>query len=154
MHNSCYPQVLITIVLIVAHQDLLQSAAHTMVHETQPVRDRSRSRDPSEGTQPILKVLPPDSRNWMVLEIAPRQDSEHAPVLKLTITLPNGVKKTLDLVRQTRTMKVYVNPDPQGCDEWEVGNQTWYVMTDPRPAADRDAPDPRAEAATRYWEEI
>ena len=63
----------------------------------------------------------------MVLEVAPTQESDCPHVLSMKVSLPNGVKKSLDLVRQTKTLKVYVNPDPFGYDEWDVGGQVFYV---------------------------
>ena len=143
-----------------------------MVQKSQTSGDRSRSRSPSGEARPILTVLPNDSRNWMVLEMAPRRPSEAAMVMKLKITLPNGVKKDLDLVRQTRTMTVYVNPDPHECDEWEVGGQVFYVGTasnDPPPRTEREVPAQRNQGSSRpsstddaapgshqssYWDEI
>ena len=63
----------------------------------------------------------------MVFEVAPRQESEKPHVLSIEVSLPNGVMKSLDLVSQTKTLKVYVNPDPFGYDEWDVGGQVFYV---------------------------
>ena len=99
-----------------------------MEQETQPARDSIRMMNPLTGEREILKVLPPDSRNWMVFEVAPRQESEKPHVLTLEVPLPNGVmKKTIQLVSQTKTLKVYVNPDPFGYDEWHVGGQVFHV---------------------------
>ena len=116
-------------------------------------RSRDRSRSPSiwtiqeEPEHPaILRVLPPDSRNWMVLEVAPRLADETPVILKLKITLPSGAKKTLELVRQTGVLTVNVNPDPHGFDEWTVGGQTFYVKTDPQASEERSAPDPAPNA--------
>ena len=64
----------------------------------------------------------------MVFEVAPRQESEKPHVLSLEVPLPNGVMKSLELVSQTKTLKVYVNPDPFGYDEWDIGGQVFYVM--------------------------
>ena len=69
----------------------------------------------------------------MVLEVAPRSASERHMVMVMKVSLPNGAKKTLELVRQTKTMKVYVNPDPLGADEWDMDGQVFQVMTGPPP---------------------
>ena len=115
-------------------------------------RSRSRSRSSSNGIQAIwaiqeepefdaiLKVLPPDNRGWLVFEVAPRRNDESPVVLKLRLTLPNGAKKVLELVRQTNVMKVNVNPDPEGFDEWTVNGQTFYVQTDPRAGEEVNLP--------------
>ena len=82
----------------------------------------------------------------MVLEVAPRLTAETPLVLKLKMTLPNGVKKTLELVRQTQVLKVNVNPDPLGFDEWVVGGEMYYVMSDPEETDEQSTPCPTAEA--------
>ena len=101
------------------------------------LRPRSRSSSPSNGIgaiwaiqeepeyDAILKVLHPDSRGWLVFELAPRRADASPVVLKLKVTLPSGAKKFIELVRQTNVMKVNVNPDPEGFDEWTVNGQTF-----------------------------
>jgi hypothetical protein len=75
----------------------------------------------------------------MVLELTPRLASEPALVMKLQVRLQNGIVRRLELVRQTVSMKVYVNPDPLGYDEWEIpsgGGEVYYVMTNSSPSRD------------------
>ena len=91
----------------------------------------------------------------MVLEVAPRSASERHMVMVMKVSLPNGAEKTLELVRQTKTMKVYVNPDPLGFDEWDIGGQVFQVMTGPRSSEDRSAAAIAADNfRDAYWEEI
>ena len=37
--------------------------------------------------------------------------------------------KELELLQQTEEMKVYVNPDKEGFDEWAFGNERLFVQT-------------------------
>ena len=98
----------------------------------------------------------------MVFEVAPRSASERPMVLVLKVTLPNRAEKTPELVRQTKTLKVYVNPDPLGYDEWDIGSQVFQIMTGPRPSGDQNVLDSMAGAAAiasanyreAYWAEI
>ena len=97
----------------------------------------------------------------MVFELAPRSASERPTVLVLKVTLPNRAEKTLELVRQTKTLKVYVNPDPLGYDEWDIGGQVFQIMS-PQPSGDQNVLDSMAGAAAiasanyreAYWAEI
>ena len=97
----------------------------------------------------------------MVFEVAPISASERPTVLVLKVTLPNRAEKTLELVRQTKTLKVYVNPDPLGHDEWDIGGQVLLIMTGSRPSGDQNVLDSMAGAAAiasakyreAYWAE-
>jgi len=97
----------------------------------------------------------------MVFELAPRSASERPTVLVLKVTLPNRAEKTLELVRQTKTLKVYVNPDSLGYDEWDIGGQVFQIMS-PQPSGDQNVLDSMAGAAAiasanyreAYWAEI
>jgi len=70
--------------------------------------------------QSPLSVLPNDSRGWMVLEVAAQQESRPKTMLKFKVHPDGGQPKQLVLVFQRTKMRVYVNPDPLGLDEWEM----------------------------------
>ena len=62
-----------------------------------------------------------DDRDWQVFQLSPQvrvMGEEVTPGKTFTIRLQH---KTVELVQQEEEMRVYVNPDPQGPDEWEVG---------------------------------
>ena len=46
--------------------------------------------------------------------------------------------KELELLQQTEEMKVYVNPDKEGFDEWAIGNQRMLVGS-PKPQSRTEA---------------
>ena len=46
--------------------------------------------------------------------------------------------KDLELLQQTEEMKVYVNPDKKGCDEWAIGNERLLVGS-PNPQSRTEA---------------
>ena len=57
-----------------------------------------------------------DSRGWIVIDVPPKSPIEGPIFLDKIIS-----GKRLVLVRQEEdTMRVYVNPDRNGWDEWEV----------------------------------
>ena len=81
----------------------------------------------------LVDILPIDSKGWMVLELAPRSINEAPQVLKLEITTSDGIVKVISLVRQLATLRVHVNPDPKGADEWVMNDQMFQVICDPEP---------------------
>ena len=78
--------------------------------------------------QSLLSVLPNDSRGWMVLELAAQQESRPTTILKLKIHPDGGRPKQLELVCQRTKMRVYVNPDPLGNDEWEMPPESGQII--------------------------
>ena len=56
-----------------------------------------------------------DSRGWIVIDVPPQSPTE-GPIFLDTIIS----NKPLVLVRQRESMRVYVNPDRNKADEWEV----------------------------------
>ena len=46
--------------------------------------------------------------------------------------------KEFELLQQTEEMKVYVNPDKEGFDEWAIGNQRLLVGS-PKPQSRTEA---------------
>ena len=80
--------------------------------------------------QPLLSRLPNDNRGWMVLELAAQPGSGPTTIVKLKVHPEGGHPKHLELVCQATKMRVYVNPDPLGIDEWEIppeSGQIFYV---------------------------
>ena len=80
--------------------------------------------------QSLLSRLPNDNRGWMVLELAAQPGSGPTTIVKLKVHPEGGHPKQLELVCQTTKMRVYVNPDPLGNDEWEMppeSGQIFYV---------------------------
>jgi hypothetical protein len=112
-----------------------------MEQRTKQARNRNkvRSRSPHVTTtqegydlSAILKILPLDSRGWMVIEVASRPSAEAPMIVKLEVTMPNGIMKALELVRQAEVLKVNVNPDPLGFDEWIMKGQMFFVQSKPK----------------------
>ena len=90
------------------------------------------SGDPSNsaGYQPTkLPTDARDERGWRVFDVPPVCRYG----MKLVVNIDN---KKLELVRQTQWMRVYVNPDIYGPDEWEVppssGNK-WKIISPDAP---------------------
>ena len=88
----------------------------------------------------VLDVLPPDGKGWLVLEVAPRCATEVPQVLKVKVSTQVGVVKVISLVRQLATLRVHVNPDPHGYDEWIMNDQMFKVLSEPEPHDDRSSP--------------
>ena len=79
--------------------------------------------------QPLLSMLPSDNRGWMVLELAAQPESGPTSIVKLTVLPPEGGQpKHLELVCQATKMRVYVNPDPVGVDEWEIPSESGQIF--------------------------
>ena len=78
--------------------------------------------------QSPLSVLPNDSRGWMVLELAAQPESRPKTILKLKVHPDGGQPKQLELVCQRTKMRVYVNPDPLGNDEWEMPPESGQII--------------------------
>ena len=99
-------------------------------------KNRGRIHNPhavpdSPHYTPVLEVLPPDSKGWLVLKVAPRCAAEVPQVLKVKVTTQSGVEKVVSLVRQLATLRVHVNPDPLGFDEWIMNDQMFQVLSEP-----------------------
>ena len=100
--------------------------------------------DQEEGVMvvPIVVYMGRDDRQWRVFWMSPmaqEEGEEDAPRIIVRIRLP---EKTLELVQQAVAMEVFVNPDPQGFDEWEVDGKRLFIMS-PQPG------ERRAEVAVR-----
>ena len=81
----------------------------------------------SEG----LSVLPlPDHRGWTVIEVEPLPETT---TFKLQVRFANNSFKNLKLVSQTLPLRVYVNPEPDQPDEWEIpaGGGTVFLVLSP-----------------------
>ena len=75
-----------------------------------------------------------DERGWFVLVVSPMEGPEAER--KIFKNKLHG--KELELVQQTAVMKVYVNLDKEGCDEWAIGNERWLVGS-PEPQSRTEA---------------
>ena len=71
---------------------------------------------PSSPTQG-LSVLLPDKRGWQVIEV---EALPGVKIFKVEIRVANNSFKKLQLVSQKSSLRVYVNPDLDQPDEWEV----------------------------------
>ncbi len=72
----------------------------------------SRS-SPTKG----LSVLLPDNRGWQVIEV---EVFPETVIFKVEIQVANNTFKKLELLSQQLRLRVYVNPDLDQPDEWEV----------------------------------
>ena len=90
------------------------------------------ARTSMDGAVPGLRCEGRDERGWFILVVSPGPEAEHK-IFKITL---HG--KELELVQQTEEMKVYVNPDKEGCDEWAIGNQRLLVGS-PKPQSRTEA---------------
>jgi len=64
-----------------------------------------------------LSVLLPDNRGWQVIEV---EALPKKVIFQVEIPVANNSFKKLELVSQESPLRVYVNPDPDQPDEWEV----------------------------------
>ena len=64
-----------------------------------------------------VSVLFPDKRGWQVIEV---EALPATSIFKVEIPLGNNNFKKLQLVSQETSLRVYVNPDLDQPDEWEV----------------------------------
>ena len=72
---------------------------------------------------PDVVYLGHDDRKWKVFWMGPRENEEAPPKI-IRIQLQ---EKVVELIQQTKAMRVFVNPDPLECDEWEVGGKTLFI---------------------------
>ena len=72
-----------------------------------------------------VRQLPNDHRGWAVLEVAAKlPTSSSRGIYDITVA-----GKHLQLVAQEQTMRVYVNPDKDGPDEWDIGGMRMLVFS-------------------------
>ena len=64
-----------------------------------------------------LSVLLPDNRGWQVIEV---EAFPETVIFKVEIQVANNSFKKLELLSQQSSLRVYVNPDLDQPDEWEV----------------------------------
>ena len=64
-----------------------------------------------------LSFLPPDNRGWQVIEL---EALPERVLVQIEIPVAKNIFKKLELVSQESPLRVYVNPDPDQPDEWEV----------------------------------
>ena len=79
---------------------------------------------------PDVAYLGYDRRGWMVFGMSPmaptlRQLAGSEEVTRKIVRISRQ-EKIVELVQQTKAMRVFVNPDPLECDEWEVGGKTFF----------------------------
>ena len=115
------------------------SSSELFQPDTPPMQDSDRDDDEPttpltpvrtsmDGAVPVLRCEGRDERGWFILVVSPMEGPE--AVRKIIKIKLHGNK--LELVQQTDEMKVYVNPDKEGCDEWAVGNERLLVGTPKR----------------------
>ena len=95
---------------------------------------RMPARTSMDGAVPVLRCEGRDERGWSILVLSPMEGPE--AVRKIFKIRFHG--KDLELLQQTEEMKVYVNPDKEGCDEWAIGNTRLLVGT-PKPQSRTEA---------------
>ena len=95
---------------------------------------RMPARTSMDGAVPVLRCEGRDERGWFILVLSPMEGPE--AVRKIFKIKFYG--KELELVQQTEEMKVYVNPDKEGFDEWAMGNQRLLVGS-PKPQSRTEA---------------
>ena len=84
------------------------------------------------GVVSCLRYEGRDERGWHILAVSPQSHlgaEEGGPLKIFNITMQG---KTLELVQQKEEMRVYVNPDPTGFDEWAIGSERIPVQS-PQP---------------------
>jgi len=79
---------------------------------------------PSSPTQG-LSVLLPDKRGWQVIEVEALSATR---IFKIELPLGNNNFKKLQLVSQKTSLRVYVNPDLDQPDEWEIPAGSGTIM--------------------------
>ena len=102
----------------------------------------------------MLDILPPDDKGWIVLNVAPRNPMEAPEVLKAKITSSNGIVKVISLVRQLTTLRVHVNPDPQGFDEWIMNGQMYKVLSEPESQKESTSSTSSTSSSTASGEDM
>ena len=81
---------------------------------------------------PDVVYLGHDDRMWKVLwmsPMAPTEGSEEVTRKKVRLSLQ---EKDVELVQQTKALRVFVNPDPQEGDEWVVGGEIFEDIKSPQ----------------------
>ena len=102
--------------------------------DDEPATPLTPARTSMDGAVPVLRCEGRDERGWFILVLSPMEGPE--AVRKIFKIKFHG--KELELLQQPEEMKVYVNPDKEGCDEWAIGNERWLVGT-PKPQSRTEA---------------
>ncbi|MDA8583141.1 hypothetical protein N9L68_02885 [bacterium] len=102
-------------------------------------------RGSTPAARPIgLRYLGHDQRGWHVyIEDArpwPPADDESPKIFRF-----EREGKLLELVQQACEMKVYVNTDPHGADEWEIGEDKIQIHSPQSHPPDGDGDEPPAQ---------
>ena len=79
---------------------------------------------PSSPTSAVSLLLP-DKRGWQVIEV---EALSATSIFKVEIPLGNNNFKKLQLVSQKTSLRVYVNPDLDQPDEWEIPAGSGTIM--------------------------
>ncbi len=61
-----------------------------------------------------VTMLGADARGWKIIQVEGHRPGEPERIFKMKVG-----DKNLEIVQQEETMNVYVNPDPEGPDDWE-----------------------------------
>ena len=77
-----------------------------------------------------MSVLLPDNRGWHVIEV---EALPERMTFKVEIPVANNSFKKLELVSQKSSLRVYVNPELDQPDEWEVpaGGGNMFLVSSP-----------------------
>ena len=102
--------------------------------DDEPATPLTPARTSMDGAVPILRCEGRDERGWFILVLSPMEGHEAVRnIFKIKF-----YGKELELLQQTEEMKVYVNPDKEGCDEWAIGNERLLVGI-PKPQSRTEA---------------
>ena len=93
--------------------------------DDEPATPLTPARTSMDGAVPDLRCEGRDERGWFILVVSPME----GPEAERAIIKNKLHGKELELVQQTEEMKVYVNPDKEGFDEWAFGNERLFVQT-------------------------
>ena len=82
----------------------------------------------ADSWMPGLCVLLPDNRGWQVIEV---EANPPGVVFKIEIQVANNSFKKLEIHSQQSRLRVYVNPDLDQPDEWEVpaGGEAFFLVS-------------------------
>ena len=85
---------------------------------------------------PLIQLVGQDHRGWKILHVAARaQETDLVVEMWVNVDVDGcGHYKRLSILQQLEPLTVYVNPDYNGMDEWEINGKRLMVGTPARSA--------------------